>query len=137
MKVTAIGIFGTSNEIVSVDPLLLNTVPEIPSIAITPNTQAVRNIVDTDLNVLLPKEIAGAIELDLLDCNVVHALITGVLRGTNVKEFLERLGVLACTGTYPDFICCRSFFMKCFRKGLGEYSRPQPILFDASAGLLQ
>ena len=41
---------------------------------------------------------AGAIEWDLLDCSGIPALIGGVLRGTNVNEFLERLEVLAYTG---------------------------------------
>ena len=39
-----------------------------------------------------------AIELDLLDCDAIPTLIASVLRGTNVKEFLERLEVLAYTG---------------------------------------
>ena len=42
---------------------------------------------------------AWAIELDLLDCDAIPALIAGVVRGTNVTEFLERLEVLAYTGT--------------------------------------
>jgi hypothetical protein len=42
---------------------------------------------------------AWAIKLDLLDCDAIPALITGVLRGTNVTEFLERLEVLAYTST--------------------------------------
>jgi hypothetical protein len=41
---------------------------------------------------------AEAIEWDLLDCNAIPALIGGVLRGTNVNEFLERLEVLAYSG---------------------------------------
>ena len=45
---------------------------------------------------------AGAIELDLLDSDAIPALIAGVLRGTNVAEFLERLEVLAYTGTHSD-----------------------------------
>lgn len=45
---------------------------------------------------------AWAIELDLLDCDAIPALIAGVLRGTNVTEFLERLEVLAYTGTPSD-----------------------------------
>ena len=42
--------------------------------------------------------LAEAIEWDLLDCSGIPALIGGVLRGTNVNEFLERLEVLAYTG---------------------------------------
>ena len=49
---------------------------------------------------------AGAIELDLLDCDAIPALIAGVIRGTNVTEFLERLEVLAYTGTQLDFMFC-------------------------------
>lgn len=44
---------------------------------------------------MLPAE---AIEWDLLDCNAIPALIGGVLRGTNVTEFLRRLQMLACSG---------------------------------------
>ena len=53
---------------------------------------------------------AGAIELDLLDCDAIPALIVGVLRGTNVHEFLQRLEVLAYTGTYSDYMCWHFFF---------------------------
>ena len=137
-KVEAVGAFDNSSKIVLSHPPLPNTGPEIIQKSVTAtslNTRAAHDIVDTNRDVLLPEPIASAIELDLLDCDVIPTLITGVLRGTNVKEFLERLGVLACTGMYPDFIYCRFFFTKCFRKGLGEYSRPQPILFDASASI--
>ena len=58
---------------------------------------------------------AEAIELDILDCDAIPALIAGVLRGTNVNEFLERLEVLAYTGKFLDFICCLFFSIKCFR----------------------
>lgn len=91
----------------------------------------------TNLDVLLPKAITGAIKLDLLNCNVIPALITGVLRGTNVEDFLEHLGVLACTYMYPNFICCQFFLTKCFRKGCGENLRGQPIHFDSSTSLQQ
>ena len=56
----------------------------------------------------LPPE---AIELDLLDCDAIPALIASVLRGTNVKEFLERLEVLAYTGKYSGFICADLFIL--------------------------
>ena len=49
----------------------------------------------------LPPE---AIELDLLDCNGIPTLIAGVLNGTNVNEFLERLEALAYTGTHSDLV---------------------------------
>ena len=55
---------------------------------------------------------AEAIELDILDRGAIPALIAGVLRGTNVKEFLERLEVLAYTGKHPDLICRLFFFTK-------------------------
>ena len=100
--------------------------------------QAIGDIVvndHTNLDVLLPEAIARAIELDLLDCDAIPALIAGVLRDTNVKEFLERLGVLACTGMHPHFICRRLLFTKCFRKGRGDNSRGQPILSDASTSI--
>ena len=42
--------------------------------------------------------LAEAIEWDLLDCNAIPTLIAGVLRGTNMNEFLERLQVLAYLG---------------------------------------
>jgi hypothetical protein len=52
-------------------------------------------------NIILAKFTLPAcvIELDLLDCNAIPALIAGILRGTNVTEFLECLEVLAYTGT--------------------------------------
>ena len=146
-KVEAVAAFDNSNEIVPVHPPLPNTKPKIKPVtrgstlrnrtmSRSTQTQAVRDIVvDTNLDVLLPEAIASAIELDLLDCDVIPVLITGVLRGTNVKECLERLGVLACTRMYPDLYLLLIFFTKCLRKGLGEYSRAQPILFDASASL--
>ena len=56
----------------------------------------------------LPPE---AIELDLLDCDAIPALIASVLRGTNVKEFLERLEVLAYTGKYSGFIYTDLFIL--------------------------
>jgi hypothetical protein len=55
----------------------------------------------TDEPVPVPAQItlpAKAIELDLLDCDAIPTLIAGVLRGTNVNEFLERLDVLAFMG---------------------------------------
>ena len=55
----------------------------------------------------LPPE---AIELDLLDCDAIPALIAGALRDTNVAEFLERLEVLAYTGTHLDLMCFSIFF---------------------------
>jgi hypothetical protein len=59
---------------------------------------------------------AEAIELDILDPGAIPALIAGVLRGTNVNEFLERLEVLAYTGKHPpDLICRLFFFTKYFR----------------------
>ena len=42
--------------------------------------------------------LAEAIEWDLLDRNAIPTLIGGVLRGTNMNEFLERLQVLAYSG---------------------------------------
>jgi hypothetical protein len=67
---------------------------EFPLSALTPMT-ALGN------SFTLPNE---AIELDLLDCDGIPALIVGVLRGTNVTEFLERLEVLAYTGTQSDYM---------------------------------
>ena len=129
-KVEAVAAFAKSNEIAPVHPLLPNTGPKIERVTrgsaatrqnMSVNTGAVRDIVvHTNLDVDLPEPIASAIELDLLDYDAIPALITGVLRGTNVEEFLERLGVLACTGMHLDFICCRFFLTKCFRKGCGE-----------------
>ena len=80
---------------------------------------------------------ARAIELDLLDCDAIPALIAGVLRGTNVAEFLERLEVLAYTGTHSDFIFCQFFFTKYFRYWQRDNSTENqaPILFNASTSL--
>ena len=50
---------------------------------------------------VLPPE---AIESDLLDCDGIPTLIAGVLSGTNVKEFLERLEVIAYTGTHSNSV---------------------------------
>ena len=58
--------------------------------------------------------LAGTIEWDLLDHNAIHALIDGVLRGTNVKEFLERLEVLAYSGRH-SFIAVDFFLYKIFQ----------------------
>ena len=102
----------------------------------SPNTEGVREVLNNGpavANVLPPE----AIEFDLLDCDSIPALIAGVRRGTNVKEFLERLGVLTCTGMCSDFICtyCRFFFTTCSRKRPGNNSSQQPILCDASTSL--
>ncbi|KAN0128870.1 Uncharacterized alpha/beta hydrolase domain (DUF2235) domain containing protein [Lactarius tabidus] len=77
-------------------PLTPWQVLRLQSVTITPlGMQELRNTIlkdppDADM---FPPE---AIESDLLDCDVIPALIASVLRGTNVNEFLERLGVLAC-----------------------------------------
>ena len=65
----------------------------VPSQVSLPISLSNYSLVDSELT--LPAE---AIEWDLLDCNAIPALIGGVLRGTNVNEFLERLEVLAYSG---------------------------------------
>ena len=66
----------------------------------------------TDAASILPEFTlpAGAIELDLLAYDAIPALIAGVLKGANVAEFLDRLGVLAYPSTHSGFMCCRFFF---------------------------
>ena len=54
-----------------------------------------------DAEFTLPPE---AIELDLLDCDVIPMLIAGMVNGVNVMEFLERLQTLAYTGTHSDSV---------------------------------
>jgi hypothetical protein len=70
-------------------------------------TESTNELAPVPANVELPPK---AIELDLLDCDAIPALIAGVLRGTNVNEFLERLEVLAYTGTHSRFMYCRFIF---------------------------
>lgn len=135
MRDVVAGMTGPSVTFSSMNMQAVRNIADAKAVRDITDTKAARDIADTNLDVLLPEAFARTIELDLLDCDAIPALITGVLRGTNVKEFLERLGVLACTRMYPDFIFCRFFFTKCFRQGLSEYSRPHPILFDASASL--
>jgi hypothetical protein len=86
----------------------------------------------TDESVSVPAQFslpAKAIELDCLDCDAIPTLIASVLRGTNVNEFLERLEVLAYTGTCLGFICTVDLFI---------YSRNRQILarrrFDETTG---
>ncbi|KAF8262013.1 hypothetical protein EI94DRAFT_740270 [Lactarius quietus] len=79
------------------------TVPDTPEPFSTPakysskldrdvQLEATNHIVlETTYASMLPPE---SFELDLLNHDVIPALIAGVLRGTNVKELLERLGVL-------------------------------------------
>ena len=133
VQVEAVGTFEHSVKIFPVDP----PVPEKPEKLVTvssPHMRAVRDLVGKDHTDLLPPE---AIELDLLDSDVIPTLIAGVLRGSNVNEFLERLGVLACTGMRWTYICYQLFFTKCFRKGQSEDSRGQPVFFDASTSLFR
>ena len=54
-----------------------------------------------DAEFTLPPE---AIELDLLDCDVIPILIAGMANGINVMEFLERVQTLAYTGTHSDSV---------------------------------
>ena len=54
------------------------------------------------------------IEWDLLDYRAIPSLIGGVLRGTNVNEFLERLDVLAYQGR-RSFIAVDFFLHKIFQ----------------------
>lgn len=49
------------------------------------------------------------VERDIMDCDAIPALIAGVLRGTNVNEFLDRLRVITLHGAHSDFICCLFF----------------------------
>ncbi len=107
---------------------------------ITEPTNAPPAVTDSDIG-NVPAEFtlpAKAIELDLLDCDVIPALIAGVLSGTNVNEFLGRLEVLAYTGTRrSDFMCRRFFFTKYFRHWQEEDStgKQTPILFNTSTSL--
>jgi hypothetical protein len=85
-------------------PILIAPPLVLDRTLVSPSVQALREAVEIEPahpDVLPPK----AMELDLLDCDAIPALIAGVLRGTNVREFLERLGVLACTGMCSDFMC--------------------------------
>lgn len=78
--------------------LLLDVDPTLP-----PDKEDGREIVKNEpavANVLPPE----AIEFGILDCDIVPVLIAGVRRGTNVDEFLGRLGVLACTSGCSGFI---------------------------------
>jgi hypothetical protein len=117
IRAEAIDAFDNNTEILQVHPPAPETRPETTSQAtlsaqplvldptiVSPSVQGLREAVGNETvhaDVLPPK----AIELDLLDCDVIPALITGVLRGRNVNEFLERLGVLACTGMCSNLIC--------------------------------
>jgi hypothetical protein len=136
MKVEAVDTFHRSSRIFPVNPLVPESKLE-PGVTISSeHTQAVRDIAEkdhTDRDILPPE----AIELDLLDCDVIPTLIAGILRGSNVNEFLERLGVLACTGMHWVLYVIDFFFTKCFRKGQGEDFRGQPILFGASTSLFR
>ena len=95
VQVEAVGTFEHNDRISPVDPPVPKTRPAEGATISSAATQAVRDLVGKDHMDLLPPE---AIELDLLDSDVIPTLIAGVLRGSNVNEFLERLGVLACTG---------------------------------------
>ncbi|KAN0129047.1 Uncharacterized alpha/beta hydrolase domain (DUF2235) domain containing protein [Lactarius tabidus] len=127
-RVQAVGAFDSTNE--NIDPREFPSLHELaPSLLPSERAQVFGNL----MGVLERTELG--IELDLLDCDAIPTLIAGILRGTNVNEFLQRLGVLACSGTRSDFICY--LFTKCFRKWQGENSREQqtPILFNASNSL--
>jgi hypothetical protein len=79
----------------------LQVVPDVLEIR-SERTEALRPMEEGKSDILP----VSAIQLDIFEPGEIPALIAGVLGGTNVNEFLERLGALACTGMHSDHICC-------------------------------